>query len=291
MYQQPETHVHHSQLPRVRRVVLIGVAIAGLLVPASAPLRAQPTDTIRVSTSPLFTRNDAYAALAFAVATVAITPADRWMTAQLQDSLRQANPWFQRTATAVRETAYPGALIIGTGLYLYGRGTDNDKVADLGLHGLEAVVVGSALNYVLKGTIGRARPYVDNDNPRDFGLARGFLNEDYRSFPSGHTLAAFAAAAAVTSETSRWWPDSKWYIGTAMYGGALLAGTSRIYNNKHWASDVMMGAAIGTFAGLKVVRYHHTHPDNRIDKLLLGISATTDERGERRLSLILAPTR
>jgi hypothetical protein len=31
-----------------------------------------------------------------------------------------------------------------------------------------------------------------------------------------------------------------------------------------------MGAAIGTFAGHKVVRYHHSHPDNVIDKFLLG---------------------
>jgi hypothetical protein len=30
-----------------------------------------------------------------------------------------------------------------------------------------------------------------------------------------------------------------------------------------------MGAAIGTFAGTKVVRYHHSHPGNKVDKWLL----------------------
>ena len=54
-----------------------------------------------------------------------------------------------------------------------------------------------------------------------------------------------------------------------MYGGATMIAASRMYNNKHWASDVVMGAAIGTFAGTKVVRYHHSHPGNRIDKWLL----------------------
>ena len=45
-----------------------------------------------------------------------------------------------------------------------------------------------------------------------------------------------------------------------------------MYNNRHWASDVIMGAAIGTFAGTKVVRYHRTHPGNGIDRTLLNFS-------------------
>ena len=51
-----------------------------------------------------------------------------------------------------------------------------------------------------------------------------------------------------------------------MYGGATLVGLSRMYNNKHWASDVVLGAAVGTFSGIKVVRYTHGHTDNRIDR-------------------------
>ena len=45
-------------------------------------------------------------------------------------------------------------------------------------------------------------------NPNSYWqFVRGFSGGDaYRSFPSGHTVAAFAAAAAVTAETSRWWP-------------------------------------------------------------------------------------
>jgi hypothetical protein len=50
-----------------------------------------------------------------------------------------------------------------------------------------------------------------------------------------------------------------------------------MYHNKHWASDVLVGAAIGTFAGRKVVRWHHSHPDNRVDRWLLGAAVTPDE--------------
>jgi hypothetical protein len=63
-----------------------------------------------------------------------------------------------------------------------------------------------------------------------------------------------------------------------MYGGATMIAASRMYNNKHWASDVVMGAAIGTFAGTKVVRYHHSHPGNRIDKWLLNRTSKRHRR-------------
>jgi len=133
---------------------------------------------------------------------------------------------------------------------------------------------------VLKGVLGRARPYVTNDtNPHDFGFGRGFGNGKYQSFPSGHTTAAFAAAAAVTSEPRRWWPHGQWVVASVMYGGATLVGLSRIYHNDHWASDVALGAAIGTFGGLKVVRYSHQHPDNFIDRVMLPMHVQPTAHG------------
>jgi membrane-associated phospholipid phosphatase len=175
-------------------------------------------------------------------------------------------------ATIVEAIAEPGALLIGGGLYGIGRLADNERMADLGLHGTEAIIVGLLLTGAIKVSAGRQRPYVDRDRPHSFGFFRGWKNEEYRSFPSGHALIAFAAAAAVTNETDRWWPGSTWYIAPAMYGGAMLVALSRMYDNKHWASDVMIGGLIGTFAGLKVVKYHHTHPDNRVDRWLLGVT-------------------
>jgi membrane-associated phospholipid phosphatase len=59
-----------------------------------------------------------------------------------------------------------------------------------------------------------------------------------------------------------------------MYGGASLVGLSRMYHDKHWASDVALGAAIGTFSGLKVVRYAHAHPQNFLDRAILRVDAS-----------------
>jgi hypothetical protein len=61
-----------------------------------------------------------------------------------------------------------------------------------------------------------------------------------------------------------------------------------MYENRHWASDVIMGAAIGTFAGTKVVRYHRTHPGNPIDRWLLNVSASPSELGHLTVSILPA---
>ena len=260
---------------------------------AAAPVvrvHAQTAPADPPSTKPLFTSFDLVALASFTALTLAITPADQDLANRTQDSLLQRNTWIRRSAAVVREVATPGSVIIGSTLYLAGRAGGNERMAELGLHGLEALAVGGVVTYVIKGTVGRARPYMDVNQPRNFGLGRGFGSQDYRSFPSGHTVMAFAAAAAVTGTTDRWWPNTTWYIGPALYGGAALAGASRMYNNAHWASDVVVGAAIGTFAGLKIIRYHHqTKPDNWIDRTFLSVSLPLDERGAGGLSFSLIP--
>jgi membrane-associated phospholipid phosphatase len=149
------------------------------------------------------------------------------------------------------------------------------EVADLGLHGTEAVALSGVLTAAVKDLAGRARPYVSVDtNAHDFKFGRGFGNGGFQSFPSGHSTAAFAAASVVTSESQRWWPHETWLVASAMYGGASLVALSRMYNNAHWASDVVLGAGIGTFSGIKVVRYNHGHPHNFIDRALLGLEVT-----------------
>ena len=158
-------------------------------------------------------------------------------------------------------------------MYGIGRVAGWRHVADLGLHGTEAVMLSGTITALIKGLAGRARPYVSLDtNAHDFRLARGFNRGGYQSFPSGHTSAAFAAASVVTSESQRWWPHETWVVASTMYGGASLVALSRMYNNAHWASDVVLGAAIGTFSGIKVVRYSHGHSNNLIDRALLGLS-------------------
>jgi membrane-associated phospholipid phosphatase len=266
------------------------VRSAVLMLLVATPLGGRAQDTTSTRRVPALSWDDLAYAGGVAVATLAISPLDKTLADFLQ-SHGQADRRLRRLSHTVETIAVPGALIIGGGLYLGGRLADNDKMADLGLHGTEAVVIGQALVTVLKVTTGRARPYVSRDRPHDFEFGRGLRHEDYRSFPSGHSVTAFAAAAAVTEETRRWWPGSVWYIAPVMYGGATLVGVSRMYNNKHWASDVLVGGAIGVFTGRRVVRWHHSHPGNRLDRWLLGISIAPDPGGGgHTLRLIAVPS-
>ncbi len=251
-----------------------GLASSLALVLVANALVGQPVDTTRVSTKPLFVKGDAFVAAAFIVGTIAAAPLDKYFAEKLRRDTAGLHRIRDRSADFFRWMGTPGPYVIGPTMYAIGRVAGNKEMADLGLHGTEALVVGTAFVTLGKGLAGRARPFKDPDNPRNFKLNRGWKHEEYRSFPSGHSLGGFAAAAAVTAETARWWPKTRWVIGPAMYGGASLIAVSRMYHNKHWASDVIMGAGIGTFAGLKVVRYHHSHPNNKIDKWLLSANIT-----------------
>jgi membrane-associated phospholipid phosphatase len=270
-----------------RRGLLVTDLLILLVLGAAAP-RAAGAQADTISPRPLFTGADALLVGGILVGARLIHPLDAHYMRQLQDSSTQANRKLQVLATIVRTTAAPGAWIIGGSMYTAGRLSNNTKLADLGLHGTEALIVGEITATALKMAIGRARPYV-NGNPNDYRLGRGLKSGDYKSFPSGHSVAAFAAAAAVSSETSRWAPGTRWVIGPVLYGGAALVGASRMYNNQHWASDVIVGAGIGTLAGLKVVRYHHSHPGNRIDRWLLAGSLVPDGEGGRALRWSVMP--
>lgn len=268
---------------------LLGTTLVG------TPLRNATAQTDTIPRRPLFTYRDAILAGAFVVGTVAVFPFDKHYAIQLQDTSRQDSRFYNDVANTVRTIAEPGAWIIGGSMYAVGRIAHVPRMADLGWHGTEAVLVGGILGGAIKGVAGRGRPYLSvtpdgKPNPHDFQLFRGFTKGNaYESFPSGHAIAAFAAASAVSNETSRWWPQTRWIIGPAMYGGATLVGLSRMYNNKHWASDVLLGAAIGTFAGNKVVRYHHSHHGNRLDRWILGANVAPAPNGGWALSWSVEP--
>lgn len=63
----------------------------------------------------------------------------------------------------------------------------------------------------------------------------------FNSFPSGHTATAFVGAEVLRRE---YWHVSPW-IGVAGYAVAAGTGFFRMYNNRHWLTDVLAGAGIG----------------------------------------------
>lgn len=118
-----------------------------------------------------------------------------------------------------------------------------DNMRKIALLGVESFVISGVLVGILKYSIGRARPYS--------GELRGSfhpfsLTSSNYSFPSGHASSAFSVATIIAEHSK------EFLVDVLVYGMASLVAISRIHKNKHWASDVFIGSAIGFFVGKKI---------------------------------------
>jgi len=226
----------------------------------------------------LFTPKDALWSAAFLAGSVALSTADARI-ARAWTAPAAHTPGLDRWARNVAKIQ-EGTLTVGN-LALYGiaRLAGARGMADVTFHAAEAVVVGSLAAQVIRGPLGRSRPYETNyADQYDFHPFQGFGNFKYRAFPSIHTASAFAVATVYTIETRRRAPGATWIVGPIAYAIAATPGISRMYTGQHWASDVLAGAFLGTLAGMKVMRYNHAvKPDNAVNRFFLGADASRVE--------------
>lgn len=253
-----------------------------IVVPArSKTARAAPHKAAtRIVPGPLFSRRDGWVALGFAAATAAALPLDQLVAHNLQLPQNQNEPGLVRASAVFRDLADPGTIYVSGGMYLAGRLFGNPTLTDMGLHTSEALVFASAVGFVLKGAVGRPLPRQHNADADSYHFGRGIrVDGNWQAFPSGHTLAAFSVASAVTAEAFDRWPSHAKLIGVLTYGAATASGISRLYNNAHWVSDIIFGAGIGIFSGIKTVQYEHAHPDDWVNRVLGHASLTPGPHG------------
>ena len=132
---------------------------------------------------------------------------------------------------------------LGSALYVAGIVSEDDWVRYTGRAVLEAHTFSLLITGVLKAVAGRSRPYRFEGNGR-FGW---FETENSKwSFPSGHATASFAISSALSRRIDSPWATAGLY---ALSGVTVL---NRVYDDKHWLSDTIIGAAIGTAVGLAV---------------------------------------
>lgn len=242
-----------------------------LMLWASAGAARAQQDTVSRA---LVRRSEVFTFLGFGVAAAAIAPADERLAAWIRGSSVQG-PSLNIVARVFNFAGDPGTVIAGATLYVFGAATHRRHAMDAALHIGESVLGASVITWALKTAAGRARPYVSADtNPHDLRFGRGRDGGQYQSLPSGHTTAAFAFASAMGSETAAWTPRWHW-VAPAGYGAATLVALARMYDNKHWASDVVLAAGIGSATAKATVRFNHARPGNRIDRLFLPSDAGT----------------
>lgn len=122
----------------------------------------------------------------------------------------------------------------GVALTTYGVGvlTGQRTMTHLGSDLIRAQALNAVLTRGLKFASGRRRP---SGGPE--------------SLPSGHTSASFASAAVLDAHFG-------WRVGIPAYAVAGFVGWTRVRDNAHWLTDVIVGSAIGVSVGRTVARGH-----------------------------------
>ena len=137
------------------------------------------------------------------------------------------------------EDAFAPGKIIGYGLvqggvavitYAWGRKTKAPRVVHIGVDLLRAQILTAGLTYGLKFAVRRDRPDTT-----------GY------SFPSGHASVTFASASVLQRHFG--------WKGALAYSLSAYVAASRLHENRHYLSDVIFGAAVGTIAGRTVTKH------------------------------------
>jgi membrane-associated phospholipid phosphatase len=146
----------------------------------------------------------------------------------------------------------------------YGFVFKNEKMKTTTYLATQAYITGSAVAMIAKFLSGRQRPdYYGSDSVTARATFHGPFGKEGKgyngntfgsSFPSGHTTVAFAAATVFAME----YKDKPW-VPILAYSAASLIGVSRITENKHWATDVLVGAGLGYLSGRQVVNNYHRY--------------------------------
>jgi membrane-associated phospholipid phosphatase len=163
-------------------------------------------------------------------ASLAIHPADDYLNNHLSTS---------DTAKNIFQVGkYIGSfpVLIGTAgtTYIVGRARGSRRGQHLGMDLIEATLLADGMTQLIKVSVRRERPLRD-DGTRASGFA----------FPSGHAAGTFAAATVLQQHLG--W---KWAVPT--YTIASYVAMSRLVDDRHWASDVTAGAALGIIVGRSV---------------------------------------
>ena len=173
--------------------------------------------------------NSVYWLAGGAALAVAVHPADDRINGRLVNSSTN-NLWV------------PGKVIGGTptilgasfATYIVGRAEGMPRLQHLGMDELEAAILTEGIVEGAKQIGRRDRP-LNADGTRQSGF----------SFPSGHSATTFAAATVLQQHLG-------YKAGIPTYLIASYVAMSRLHDNRHFASDVVFGAATGIMIGRSV---------------------------------------
>ena len=164
--------------------------------------------------------------------------------------------WLRRIHVE-RNTSLDGTMkFISHSEYVIGIGTPlavcatglirkDKKTLEKGIEMSVAMIANTGATYIIKRIVNRDRP------AQTYSFIKPLENEQFHSFPSGHTSNAFVLATSLSLNFP------KWYVIAPAYVWASSVGYSRMHMGVHYPSDVFAGALLG--AGSAIV----THKANQ----------------------------
>ncbi len=213
-------------------VACLLLALAGTVAPALAAAQDSVTTTVVPIAKPHAIKWwEVGAAVGGGLLTMAVVdgPVQGWSSdpthgSQTADDFANAFKYFGAPVVVLPVTG---------GIILAGLIARKPGILHSGFRIGASVVLASFVTEAAKLTFGRVRPYDTNDV------------WDYQPFSgnaslwSGHTALAFSFAASLAQELHRTWAT------VGLYTLATGTAWSRVYDNQHWVSDVLIGAAVG----------------------------------------------
>ena len=130
--------------------------------------------------------------------------------------------------------------------YAIGSIGEDSRLRNLSLAALQSFVYAEVASAGLKVLTCRERPAANSQQ-----WLGPFATFESTAFPSGHAMRAFSFATTVAG----FYPDKKW-VGIVSYSLATMTSIGRVISKEHWASDVIVGAALGYFIGRGVVKFN-----------------------------------
>ena len=162
------------------------------------------------------------------------------------------NPTTVSHANTASNAGLGAMAAVGAGMFVWGHLKDNDQERETGLLSGEAGIDAFLDTEVLKYATGRERPFT--------GSGKGHFFQGGSSFPSQHSAISFAIASVIAHE----YPGILTEV--LAYGVAGGVGAARIGAHQHFATDVIVGSALGWYLGRQVYRSHSHYSDAEIAK-------------------------
>ncbi len=182
---------------------------------------------------------------------------------------RGVETMMERSQTRANDHIADAVVVYGDGLYMFPLGgvlyvsgllTGDRWLRETGLLATGAMFFSGVFSTAAKITIGRARPFTQLGN--HWFLPFRFFNDDVHSFPSGHTVVAFAMSTVLSRRIGNVWAS------IALYALAASTATSRLYTSEHWLSDVVFGAASATAISNSLVSWFEGKEDQGAFRIL-----------------------